>query len=449
MTELEGERIGVLGLARSGLAAVRLAVARGAEVYASDLGDNPATQAAAEELRQSGVDVDLGAHDIAKLAGCSRIVLSPGIPPTAKILQAPVLQGAAVVPEVDFAFALLESPVVAVTGTNGKTTVTALVAHLLCTAGIDAVAGGNIGTALSELALRDPQPEVAVVEISSFQLGLSRDFAPVVGVLTNLAPDHLDWYPDVEAYYADKARLFQNATPGSRWVLNGEDRRAPGERFYFRVDSLPATDEKGAFVAEGDTLTLRLDGRTEPLLTAPELAILGRHNVANALAAAVAARLMGADTRSVREGLRSFRPQPHRLEPVLERGGVLWINDSKATNVTATEVAVRSMERPTVLLLGGRHKGEPYDQLVPAMTGRVRQVLAFGEAASRVGEDLEGHLPVEQLSGDFEEVVRRAAQCATPGDVVLLSPACSSYDMFRDYEERGKRFAELADEVTR
>jgi UDP-N-acetylmuramoylalanine--D-glutamate ligase len=175
--------------------------------------------------------------------------------------------------------------------------------------------------------------------------------------------------------------------------------------------------------------------------------VLGRHNVANALAASIAARLTGADLESVRRGLRGFRPQPHRLEPVLDRGDVIWVNDSKATNLSATDVAIRSMDRPTILLLGGRHKGESYRALIPVMRDVVRQVIAFGEAGPLVADDLGGDYPVELVEGGFDEVVRRAAGLARPGDAVLLAPACSSYDMFRDYEERGERFAELANQV--
>jgi UDP-N-acetylmuramoylalanine--D-glutamate ligase len=442
----------VLGLARSGLAAARLALARGAEVYASDMGDTPATREAAETVRRLGGEAEVGRHDLPKLAGCDRIVLSPGIPPSAAVLREPSLASVPVVPEIDLAFAHLDAPVIGITGTNGKTTVTALIAHLLRCAGQDAEAGGNIGTALSELALREPQPRVAVVEVSSFQLGMSRNFAPAVGVLTNLAPDHLDWYPSVEEYYADKARLFQNANDASRWVLNAEDERArdligdaPGERYYFRVASQPDPEERGAYLAPDGRLALRIDGReAEPLLPADELQILGPHNVANALAAALAAALMGAETAALAEGLRSFRAPPHRLEPVAEHEGVLWINDSKATNLASTEVALRSMTRPTILLLGGRHKGEPYTGLLPALQPRVRCVVAFGEAGERVNTDLAEHVPVEHVTGGFDEVVRRAAELARPGDAVLLSPACSSYDMFANYEDRGRRFAELA-----
>ena len=451
---LAGQTIGVLGLARSGLAAARLAIARGARVYASDAGNGAAARKAAEEIRALGGDAETGGHDLAKLAACDRIVLSPGIPPTAKILRDPAIAHVTVIPEIELAYEQLESRVIGITGTNGKTTVTALIEHVLREAGTDAVAGGNIGTALSELALREPQPQIAVVETSSFQLGMARAFAPEIGVLTNLAPDHLDWYPDLEAYYADKANLFQNATAASRWVLNAEDERArtllgdaPGHRYYFRVASQPEGGERGGFLDPEGWLTLRMDGiADEPLVPAYELKILGPHNAANALAAALAARLAGAEAEAIGRALRGFEAPSHRLQPVGERDGVLWINDSKATNIASTRVAVRGMTRPFVLLLGGRHKGEPYTELLPDLGDNLRAVVAYGEAGEIVANDLAGKVPVERVEGPFEDVVARARGLAQAGDAILLSPACSSFDMFPNYEERGRRFAELAAE---
>lgn len=448
---LAGRTIGVLGLARSGLAAARLALSRGARVYASDAGDGPKAREAAERIRSMGGDAETGGHDLEKLAACDAIVLSPGIPPTAAVLRAPEIAGVPVVPEVEFAYGLMDAYYIAITGTNGKTTVTSMIGDLLAGAGMDAAVGGNIGTALSELALREPQPRIAVVEVSSFQLSGIRDFTPRIGILTNLAPDHLDWYPDVEAYYADKAHLYRNASAGSRWILNAEDERArtligdaPGTRYYFRAESQPSADEQGGWLSADGWLMLRIDGREERLARAEELKILGPHNVANALAASLAARLAGADAESIARTLRKFEAPPHRLQPVAERDGVLWINDSKATNIASTRVAVRGMTRPTVLLLGGKHKGEAYTDLLPDLDGRVKRVLAFGEAGPTIVRDLEGKAPVERVEGSFEEVMRAARRAAAPGDAVLLSPACSSFDMFSDYEARGRRFAELA-----
>ncbi|HET7231363.1 MAG TPA: UDP-N-acetylmuramoyl-L-alanine--D-glutamate ligase [Longimicrobium sp.] len=449
-TSLAGYTIGVLGLARSGLAAAKLALARGARVYASDAGDNPQTRRAAEQINAMHGLAEVGRHDLGKLARCDKIVLSPGIPLSAPVLKAPEIAHVPVIPEIEFAFGLLECPVIAITGTNGKTTVTSLIGHLLHADGQEAGVGGNIGTALSELVMREPQPRIAVVETSSFQLNGIREFNPRIGVLTNLAPDHLDWYTSVESYYADKAHLFRNATGESRWVLNGEDAvarelpgNAAGTRYYFRAETQPPAGELGGYLSPDRWLVLRLqEGREERILPADQLRILGPHNVANALAASIAARLAGASVEAIARGLRSFEAPPHRLQPVAEVGGVLWINDSKATNIASTRVAVRGMTRPTVLLLGGRHKGEPYSELLEDL-GRVRAILAFGEAGEIIEHDLRGKAPVERVHGSFDDVVRRAREVARPGDAVLLSPACSSFDMFRNYEERGTRFAEL------
>jgi UDP-N-acetylmuramoylalanine--D-glutamate ligase len=447
---LAGERIGVLGLARSGIAASRLALARGAYVYASDAGSSPQVAAAAEEVRALGGDADAGRHDLAKLASCDRIVLSPGIPPSAPILSAPELAGKPIVPELELAAEQLDAELIVVTGTNGKTTTTALIEHLLQACGFRAEAGGNIGRALSEIALLEPGPEVVAVEASSFQLSRIHGLTADVGVLTNLAPDHLDWYDRVEDYYADKARLFENASAESRWVLNGEDELAralpgdaPGERYYFRIAGPPPAEERGGYLTSDGWLALRLTGETEErLLRAESMALLGPHNVANALAAAIAVRLVGGERTPLAQGLRSFGALEHRLEPVAEVDGVLWINDSKATNLASTRVALRSMTRPTILLLGGRHKGEPYTGLAADLE-RVRAVIAYGEAAEEIERDLARLVPVRRVEGDFERVVRTAADAAAPGDAVLLSPACSSYDMFRDFEERGACFREL------
>jgi UDP-N-acetylmuramoylalanine--D-glutamate ligase len=449
-SSLAGQRIGVLGLARSGLAAARLALARGAAVYASDSGDGERVRRAAEEIRKAGGEADTGGHDVEKLSACDRVVVSPGIPHDIPVLQEAGVGRERLLSEVDLALEQLDVPLAAVTGTNGKTTVTALLAHLLDRAGMDAPAAGNIGTPLCEVALRERAPDAVALEISSFQLGLTDRLTPTVGVLTNLAPDHLDRYGTVEAYYADKQRLFRNAGPGSVWVVNGEDdavsamtEGVPGRRFLFRVQSLPAEGERGGWLS-GDELRLRLDGAEERLVDRGELLILGVHNAANALAAAVTARLLGADLASVREGLRSFGAPPHRLEVVAERDGVRWINDSKATNLASARVAVQSMDRPTVLLMGGHHKGEPYAELIPDLRTRVRAVVAFGEAAAEIDAAIQGAVSLERVGGGLAAAVARAAELAAPGDAILLAPACSSYDEFENFEHRGEAFTRLA-----
>jgi UDP-N-acetylmuramoylalanine--D-glutamate ligase len=448
-------RVGILGLARSGRSAARLARARGHDVFASDGGSSADVLAAAVEIRAAGGTVETGGHTASSLAACDVIVLSPGIPPAAPILNDPDVARVPRISELEFAFRELTSPVIAITGTNGKSTTTALTSHLLTTAGFDAPSAGNIGNALSEVALRADQPDWVVVEASSFQLADTDTFAPRIGVLTNLSPDHLDRYPSVEAYYADKARLFRNASDTSVWVLNAEDAAVmemPGEadgcRRVFRIHTHLSAQEEGGWVDAAGDLRIRVGGTETRLIHHTELRVLGEHNRANALAASVAAVSAGADTASIAEGLRTFGGLDHRLEVVTEQNGVLWINDSKATNVGSTMVALRSVDRPIVLLLGGRHKGEPYTTLVDAMHGNVTRVIAFGESAGVVERDLRDHVPVEVVAGTFEEVIERAAAAARPGDAVLLSPACSSFDMFRNYEERGNEFRRLVTDGT-
>jgi UDP-N-acetylmuramoylalanine--D-glutamate ligase len=441
--------IGILGLGRSGLGAARLALLHGNTVYASDAGDSPGLRAAAEQVRRSGGDAEVGRHSIDRLARCDLIVVSPGIPPGAPVLVDDRVRDIPCISELEFAYRHLDAPVIGVTGTNGKSTTTALASHLLNAAELDAPAAGNIGLALSEIAMRENPPDWAVVEASSFQLAGIDTFAPRVGVVTNLSPDHLDRYATVDEYYADKARLFDNAVASSVWVLNAEDEAvrtlpgdAPGERRWFRTETTPAEGEQGGWIRE-DTLMIRKRQEDVVLVHTDELRILGRHNHANALAAALIALAAGADTSAVRIGLRSFPGLAHRLEVIVETGDVVWINDSKATNLESTRVALRSMTRSVVLLLGGRHKGEPYSSLLPDLAG-VRGVVAYGEAAPRIVADLGAHVRIEQVTGPFEAVLDRAAAMALAGDAVLLSPACASYDMFRDYEERGARFAALA-----
>jgi UDP-N-acetylmuramoylalanine--D-glutamate ligase len=449
LVPLEGE-IAVIGLARSGRAAAMLLRKHGYNVYASDVVSSPDTGRCAEDLRAHGIAVEVGRHDLERLERASLVVTSPGVPPSARPIAFAREKGVRIASEVEVALHFLgESRIIAITGTNGKTTTTALIAHLLRGLDLEAVEAGNIGTPLSEIASRDQQPKWISLEMSSFQLHDTPSLKPDVGVLTNLSPDHLDRYATIEEYYSDKARLFANANPNSVWVVNADDnavtamvRDVAGHKYAFSI-----VDEAAAhFDARANQLVVL----GAPLLSRKDLPLLGQHNVGNALAASLA--VMAADrshqTQRARKGiaaaLKTFRSLPHRLELVGEFGGVQWINDSKATNVSSTGVAIDGMERPTVLLLGGRHKGEAYTPLAEAVRRKVTKVIAFGEAAPIIATDLRPAVDVVRLGSDFEEVIRAAKAAARAGDAVLLSPACSSYDMFSNYEERGERFRELA-----
>ena len=442
--------VAILGLGKSGASAAKLLLADGMRVYVSDSGNAPGLEDAARQLRDIGATVDTGGHDLARIARSAKVVVSPGIDPGAAPIAAARDAGRPLVSEIEIALQYLtDTKIIAVTGTNGKTTTTALIGHILRGLGEAAIDAGNIGTPLSDLARHDARPDWISLEMSSFQLHDTPSLAPTVGVLTNLSPDHLDRYRSADDYYADKALLFANATDASRWVINADDQRVvsmaetvKGKKFEFSLNRRADAwrdDASGFLEVKGSKLMPRGD-----------LNLLGDHNVANALAAALAVTVADEkfatpeSRRAIADALRSFEALHHRLEVVGEVDGVQWINDSKATNVSSTLVAVAGMRRPTVLLLGGRHKGEAYSSLADAIRKNVKKVIAYGEAAPIVEKDLGDVAQIDRLGSDFDEVMQVARESATEGDAVLLSPACSSYDMFRNYEERGERFRRLA-----
>jgi UDP-N-acetylmuramoylalanine--D-glutamate ligase len=443
--------ISVVGLARSGRAAAELLARAGATVYASDAGTGDAVEHAARALEPLGVLVQRGAHDLDRIAASAVVVASPGVPPDAPPLRAARTAGRTIVSELEIALQFLPGQrYVAVSGTNGKTTTTALVQRLLEGLGYDSVAAGNIGTPLAEVALRATAPDWIALETSSFQLHDTPSIAPAAGVLTNLSANHLDRYASVEEYFGDKALLFRNAGARSVWISNADDPNSQAMVATVPGHHLRFTTVQRAADGYYDRAGGRLVVLGEPLIARGDLALLGDHNVANALAATLA--VMGADElhRSFRsrariaDALRGFRALEHRIESAGTYANVEWINDSKSTNVASTLVALRGMRRPTVLLLGGRHKGEPYTALADELRRTGRAVIAYGESAPIVEADLGGVVPVERLGSSFEDVLARARELAQPGDAVLLSPACSSYDMFDNYEQRGREFKRIA-----
>jgi UDP-N-acetylmuramoylalanine--D-glutamate ligase len=442
-----GLDVAVVGLGRSGVAATRLLAREGARVYASDAAPAPVGPGVLAQLRAlPDVALELGRHDLARIRAARVVVVSPGIPPEAPPLAAARAAGVPILSELDVGWCALRGVrCIAVTGTNGKTTTTALVGHLLRAAGLRAETAGNIGRPLSDMALATDPPPWLAVEVSSFQLHDSPDFAPDIGVLTNLAPDHLDRYPDVAAYYADKRLLFRNADEHNVWIVNGDDPAA-----LELVDDVRGARRRFSLRGPADawldaaSQMLFLGGAS--LMPRSQVTLLGAHNVANVLAAALAVQEAGIGPAAIAEGVRTFAPLPHRLEPVADIGGVRWINDSKATNIASTAVAVEAMDRPFVLLLGGRHKGEPYTRLAPLLRARCRLVIAYGEAGPLIEQDLGDAVPV-QRGTSFADVMARARMASRAGDAVLLSPACSSYDMFANYEERGAEFRRLATAV--
>ncbi len=452
---LQGARVTVVGLARSGVAAARLAAREGARVTVTD------RRAAAElapqlrALEGARARAALGGHDPADFTGADLVVVSPGVPLSIPPLAAARAAGVPVVGEVELAWRFLPGlPVVGITGTNGKSTTTALTAALFAQHR-PTFAGGNLGTPLSELVLDGGRAEVAVVELSSFQLEGIETFRPAVAAITNVTPDHLDRYADVAAYAAAKGRLFANQGPADFAVANARDeealrlaRASRGALHTFGFGP-PAPRAARSPEAAASEVTVRLADGPEERYAVRSRALRGGHNRENAMAAILCARLLGVPPDAVRRGLDAFPGLPHRLELVREREGVEWVNDSKGTNVDSTAVGLAAFPagRPSVLLImGGHGKGAPYAPLRALFPGRVKALLTIGEDAPAVERELGDLCPLERC-GTLDRAVTRAAALAGAGDVVLLSPACSSYDQFENYEQRGAVFRRLVEEL--
>lgn len=457
----------ILGSARSGLAAARLLAGQGARVFLSERGAGTREERA--ELDRIGAEYEFGGHT-ERAMQAEALVVSPGVPTEAPPVQRALGLGIPVYSEIEVASWFCRAPIVAITGTNGKTTTTSLLHHVFATAfeGTDrrAIICGNIGAPFSDYAATATERDVIVLEVSSFQLDHIDRFRPRVAVLLGITPDHLDRYGgDVERYAAAKLRLYENQRAGDVLVYNHDDARlreaaqsALSRALGFGLDASAHTDPRLAgFVrqhaggaghpgeAEATSLVLRLppSPHDEVLMHAHHLALPGRHNLYNSLATAIAARVMEVRSDVVRESLASFEGVPHRLEFVREVGGVRYVNDSKATNVNAVWYALESYRQPVVLIAGGRDKGNDYSSLKPLVRRGCRAVVAFGESAAKVETALGLAAPDRARAETLEEAVRQAHFFAEPGDVVLLSPACSSFDLFDNYEHRGDVFKRL------
>jgi UDP-N-acetylmuramoylalanine--D-glutamate ligase len=442
--DLQGKRVLVVGLARTGVTVSLFSAGYGAVVTAVD--EKPETELAetGARLRAAGVKLELGAHTPASFLAQDLIVVSPGVPANLPALDLARAKGIPVWSEIELAWRFLRGKLVAITGSNGKTTTTSLVAHILKTAGVTTLVGGNIGTPLLALVESSTDSSVTVAEISSFQLETIQDFRPEVGVLLNLTPDHLDRHASFETYAAAKMRLFENQLDRDAAVLNADDpeitKRMPSRPHIYWFSRQKRVAE-GAFLRDGE-IVFRADGTETVVAWQSEISLRGAHNLENVLAACAAAYLAGAPAAAIAGGVKTFRAVEHRLEFVAEVGGVEFYNDSKATNVDATLKAIEAFPGPLIVILGGKDKGSPYTPLVEPLRQRARLALLIGAAADQIAADLGDVLPVEKV-GTLERAVKRAMESAQPGDVVLLAPACSSFDQFENYEHRGRVFKEL------
>lgn len=430
----------MVGLASSGLAAAELLVSQGAAVIAVDAKPLEQLPGAAQALARLGVPFRPQSPEA--LAGAECVVISPGVPAGLEILDEARRRGVPVIGEVELAFRFLQGEIIGITGSNGKTTTTALVGHLLQQCGIPAQVGGNIGTVPASAMVRSSRPgQWNVLELSSFQLETIQRFRARIGVALNVTEDHLDRHGSFERYAAAKARLFENQTAEDWAVLNADD---PVTRGYATMTaartlwfSLTRRVEPGAWLEQG---VLMLGG--EPLLPASDVPLRGRHNLENILAGSLAAFLAGAPASGIAAAIRTFRAVEHRLEYVDTIRGVAYYNDSKATNVSSAVKAVEALQGPLWIILGGKDKGGSYAPLAEALRNKARAALLIGQAAPLIARALEGLMPVVPC-GTLEAAVAFAAENARPGDTVLLAPACASFDQFENYEHRGRVFKQL------
>jgi UDP-N-acetylmuramoylalanine--D-glutamate ligase len=429
-----GRRVAVLGLGRSGMAAARLLKKCGAIVSALDTGASPTLEQKALDLRGEGITVTTGPEAAEVTPDHDLVVLSPGIEEKSKLVVQARSEGAPLIGELELAYTLATSPVIAITGTNGKTTTTELTARILRGAGIDAEACGNIGTPMSELLLGKP-PGLFVAEVSSFQLETIRTFRPKVALLLNLSPNHLDRYASMEEYQSAKLRIFENQTAEDWAVIPfGED--FPGIRS--RTITFSTTDSRADITLSSAGL---IRYRNQDLVDMRRTRLQGPHNAANLMAAFGAGLALSADPVAMASAVSDYTPPAHRFEKVREENGVTWINDSKATNLDAMEQAIRSVKGSLILIAGGKDKGTGFGPIAQLVRERAGAAILIGEMSSRIAGEWQ---PMKtHLAENLEEAVLLAASKALPGTTVLFSPGTSSYDMFRDYIERGDTFRRL------
>jgi UDP-N-acetylmuramoylalanine--D-glutamate ligase len=443
--ELNGKRVLVVGLGRSGVASALFLKSRGARVTVSDAKSEDQLREQIPALLDAGIAVETGAHGERTFQNQDLIVVSPGVPVDAEPLTQARALGQPVIGEIELASQFLSGPVVAITGSNGKTTTTTLVGEILFAGGLKTLVGGNIGTAAISLADKATSETVAVLEVSSFQLETIRSFRPKIAVVLNVTPDHLDRHRTFAAYVDAKARIFENQQPDDFAVLNADDptcvELAGRTRAQVSWFSRKREVESGAFVRDGKVV-FRRNGPEQQVMPVSEIPLKGSHNLENVLAAVCTGVLMGCAPEKIRATIRNFKAVEHRLEYVATVRGVEYYNDSKATNVDATIKALESFSANIHLILGGKDKGSDYTALNDLLRQRVKSVYTIGAAARKIQSQIQGATQIVS-SGTIEIAVKQAATAAQPGDFVLLAPACASFDQFQNYEHRGRAFKDL------
>jgi UDP-N-acetylmuramoylalanine--D-glutamate ligase len=446
MINIKNKHIAVIGAARSGLAAARMLKKQGADVYVSDASE--IREEVKSELDSDHIEYEENRHT-SRARHVEMAVVSPGVPDKASIIKYYQREGIPIYSEIEAASWFNKSPIIAVTGSNGKTTVTSWMAHVWKTAGKSFLLAGNIGRAFSDV-IDDTQPgTMAILEVSSFQLDHIYSFRPEISVILNITPDHLDRYDNSFNKYADsKIRILENQQADDIFIYNRDDpllsdkiRSVKNREIHPRLLSFSIENEveEGAFI-RNNQIIIKINDAEEILMNTSEVGLPGRHNLHNGLATALAARISEIKSESIRESLRTFEGVEHRLELVRILDGVKYINDSKATNINAVWFALDSFNMPIVLILGGRDKGNDYNELISQIREKVHTVIAIGEAREAIKNQIGEVVPNFEEADTLEDAVKIGYTKAKRGEIVLLSPACSSFDMFEDYEHRGRVF---------
>ena len=445
VTELFEKKVLIVGLGKSGLSAARWLAAQGALVTVSERKEAHTLEAALrQETLELGIELETGPHREETFKASDMIVVSPGVPLDLGPLGAVKEMGIPVIGELELASRLIDTPMVAVTGTNGKSTATALLSNMIKKAGRKVFVGGNIGTPLMDYADSDQKADYAVVEVSSFQLDTMETFCPMISLLLNISPDHLDRYPDYETYVHSKLGIFRNQGPGQYAIINDDDRVLSQYNPGGGVSVLRYGREKGegrqAYIS-GPTLKVCLTEGKEHTFHLDTFKLPGKHNQENLMAVVLAGMVLDIKPQIIQETMDQFQGLPDRLEHVGTIGEVNFYNDSKATNIDAAAKSITSFDRPVVLIAGGRHKGSDYSPLVKAAVGKVTKAVVLGEAKSLLADAFDGVIPFS-LAEDMRDAVSQSFLSSNPKDVVLLAPACSSFDMFSNFAHRGRVFRE-------
>ena len=446
---VRGKKISVIGMARSGTAVAHLLNSKGAKLFVSDNGNGENLKPEIARLVEEGIPYETNRHS-ERVYDCSLLVLSPGVPSNAAVVVEAQKRGIKVVSELEIGSLFCKASIVAITGSNGKTTTTTLLGRILGDAKKKHVVAGNIGTAFSTVVLELAPSDIAVLEVSSFQLDHIETFRPRVSVILNITEDHMDRYEhSMEHYAASKARIFENQTTNDVLIYDADDEWCRKEAAQAKCRtigfSLKTRQDEGAFVDKGLLVTV-IDGVRSEVIPCEDISIKGMHNLYNSMAATLVGQLLGVGSASIRSTLKNFKGVEHRLEFVREVNGVRYYNDSKATNVDSVWYALQAFNQPIVLLLGGRDKGNDYSRLTDLVKDRVKAIVAIGESAGKVEKAFQDVTTVTRANS-MDGAIQNAKSLSVSGDLVLLSPACASFDWFSNYEHRGQVFKELVNRL--